>query len=76
MAEEPQKNHKISWIFVCAFCSISFSTKFGSYFTDRIFEFQIWHHFSEISRKMVLKWRQNGAKFEIQKPAEIDSCPI
>ena len=46
---------------------ISFSTKFVSYFIDRIFKFRIWRHFGAIFRKMALKWRFNGTKFEIQK---------
>ena len=40
-------------IFLLEILKISFSNKFGSYFIDRIFEFQIWRHFSAISRKIM-----------------------
>ena len=29
-----------------------------------------------IFRKIALKWRQNGAKFEIQKSGQLNSCQI
>ena len=79
MAKNLKNATKISYISVCAFCSISiiniatpptffyiftwnfgisFSTKFGSYFIDRIFEFRILRHFGTILREIAPKWRQ------------------